>query len=457
MEKIVFVNSQTNKAERIISQFLVLFVVVSVITSIFMSSCFADSDRELLNRASDLLQQQNPQSAYRILEKHEDKYAGWWEYDYLLGVAALESGKANLAIFSLQRALAMNPNLVGAHLDLGRAYYEVNELVPAKAEFNLVLTKKPNKKVNAVARNFLRRIENKSSPVRFSFQYTLESIAGYDSNANSATDEKTFNGFDLASENIRTASSFLTLKASTVMHAKMSKKNSFDLGASFSQRENHKISQVDYINASVNVGWKYRHKYAEQSIGGQFSRTNIANNLESKVSAMNFGLRFRLINDADLRFNSSFSYNQHDESQSNRNAIQTMLGANIFKKGIQRYHPSMTGSLIIGENIPRSSKSSQGKSLKGGRLGLQKVFPKYSYTKVRIDGGLLYSNYKNVQDGISSEKRADQLTDISLTLSVRILKSWETSIKSSYSQNKSNIDLYKYTRISGAFSVRKYL
>ena len=184
----------------------------------------SSSGHDVLENAAILLQQKKAEPAYRLLEKHEDEYAGWWEYDYLLGVAALESGKANLAIFALQRSLAMNPKLMGAHMDLGRAYFEVNEFVPAKAEFETVLNHSDKEPVNQVARNYLQIIQNKVSPVRFLFRYYLSTVAGYDTNANSATESTTFGGYDLSSDNVKTASTYFSLKAGVNLHAKMDKK-----------------------------------------------------------------------------------------------------------------------------------------------------------------------------------------------------------------------------------------
>lgn len=429
-----------------------LLFIIFVLTSITMAHA-EEIDKSVLDNAAALLKQKNPQSAYRLLEKYEDEYAGWWEYDYLLGVAALESGKSNLAIFALQRSLAMNPNLVGAHVDLGRAYFEVNELVPAKAEFEIVLKNKPIKKVENLANNYLRQIANKSSPVRFSSRYYLETAGGYDSNANSATEVKTFNGFILSDENVKTPSTYYSLKVGASMLLKLNKKNSFNLMANLSQRENQSIDNVNFINSNTNIAWSYRHKYAEQTIGAQFSKTDVAENFQTYATTANFALKFRLIIDAYLGLNASITNLMYSESQSEKDSIQTMAGASLSKKSKKISLPSVNFTLFAGEVVPRGSQKTHGKNITGGRLALQQRTKWHMPVNVNLSSGILYSNYKEAQ---FSTDRKDISIDLSLTASVQPWKYWETSLRTAVTRNKSNIELYQYTRINSALTIRRY-
>ena len=412
-----------------------------------------DVDKSVLVSAALFLQQKNPQSAYRLLESYEDEYAGWWEYDYLLGVAALESGKSNLAIFALQRSLAMNPNLVGAHVDLGRAYFEVNELVPAKAEFETVLKNQPIEKVANVARNYLRLIEDKSSPVRLSSRYYLETSGGYDSNANSATGVKTFEGFTLSDENTKTPSTYYSIKVGASMFMRLNKKNSFNLAANLSQRENQNIDDVNFINGNAQMAWNYRHKYTEQTLGAHFSKTDVADNFSTYATTINFALKFRLIIDAYLGLNASVTNLRFSESLSEKNSVQTMFGTNLTKKSKKPNIPSVNFTLFVGENIPRGNQKSNGKNITGGRVGLQQRVKWHLPIFVNLSSGILYSTYK---EQYFAKDRDDVLADLSLSVSIRPWKSWETTLKTAISKNESSVELYQYTRINTLMSIRKF-
>ena len=453
MEKIAFIQIKECSRYPFLRVLNLCILIFFVLASIEVVQGEEDVDKAVLDNAALFLQQKNPQSAYRLLESYEDEYAGWWEYDYLLGVAALESGKSNLAIFALQRSLAMNPNLVGAHVDLGRAYFEVNELVPAKAEFETVLKNQPIKKVATVARNYLRLIEDKSSPVRFSSRYYFETSGGYDSNANSATGAKTFEGFTLSDENTKTPSTYYSLKVGASMFMRLNKKTSFNLAANLSQRENQNIDEVNFINGNAQMAWNYRHKYTEQTIGAHFSKTDVAENFSTYATTINFALKFRLIVDAYLGLNASATNLRFSDSLSEKNSVQTMFGTSFTKKSKKSHIPSINFALFVGENIPRGSLKSSGKNIVGGRVGLQQRVQWHLPIFVNLSSGILYSSHK---EQYFEENRDDVLADLSLSASVRPWKSWETSLKTAISKNESSIELYQYTRINTLMSIRKF-
>ena len=62
---------------------------------------FAD---EVLDKARDLVNQKAAKAALDLLVPLEGTRAGDVEYDYLLGLAALDAGDPQLAIFALERS-----------------------------------------------------------------------------------------------------------------------------------------------------------------------------------------------------------------------------------------------------------------------------------------------------------------------------------------------------------------
>ena len=89
--------------------------------------------QQLLRDAESRLAQGDSAGAYTLLSPREAELAGNAYFDYLLGVAALDSGRIGDAIFSLQRSLAVEPGFSGARMELARAHFEAgdNELVLA--------------------------------------------------------------------------------------------------------------------------------------------------------------------------------------------------------------------------------------------------------------------------------------------------------------------------------------
>lgn len=80
----------------------------------------------LLNEARSLMPH-DPKAAYQLLEPHTWDYAGSRDFDYLLGVAALESRLPGEAVTALERVLTLYPDDVPARTDIVRAYLMLKE------------------------------------------------------------------------------------------------------------------------------------------------------------------------------------------------------------------------------------------------------------------------------------------------------------------------------------------
>lgn len=65
-------------------------------------------------------------------------------FHFNIGLTRMQLGKYNAALHSLTLALALDPKLADAHLDMGLAYYRLQELRKAAAEWRLYLQKKPD-------------------------------------------------------------------------------------------------------------------------------------------------------------------------------------------------------------------------------------------------------------------------------------------------------------------------
>src|SRR3954468_9324165 len=63
-----------------------------------------------IEQARALLQDSKPSEAYALLEPQEFDLAGDVDFDTLLGIAALDSGKPDKATLAFERVLAVNPN-----------------------------------------------------------------------------------------------------------------------------------------------------------------------------------------------------------------------------------------------------------------------------------------------------------------------------------------------------------
>lgn len=99
-------------------------------------ACGADGD---LPRARQLLVDGRSQEAYELLQPLKASSRDDLAFNLLLGEAALRTNRAEEARALFEAALALQPDAVGAHLGLGRAYLALGDYARAKIEFETVL------------------------------------------------------------------------------------------------------------------------------------------------------------------------------------------------------------------------------------------------------------------------------------------------------------------------------
>ncbi len=138
----------------------------------------------VLDQAKQHLAAKQPQAAYALLEPLEKERAGEVEYDYLLGIAAIDSGNVTRGVFALERVLALEPNHPQARAEIARAYFLLGERRTAKQEFESVQRLGVPEEVSQTIQRYLSAIEEAGAGDRPSFSGFLEAAYGYDSNVN---------------------------------------------------------------------------------------------------------------------------------------------------------------------------------------------------------------------------------------------------------------------------------
>lgn len=142
----------------------------------------AQADPKLLKAAQESLAANNPKQAYMLLVAEQDRFAGDIEFDYLLGVASLDSGKIDEAIIAFERVLAVNPKHAGAQMDLARAYYTAGSLDLAEGTFKKLKESNPPAIALMAIDRYLDAIAEQRKKRRRVLAACGEMSLGYDSN-----------------------------------------------------------------------------------------------------------------------------------------------------------------------------------------------------------------------------------------------------------------------------------
>ncbi|HEU0162828.1 MAG TPA: tetratricopeptide repeat protein [Rhizomicrobium sp.] len=160
-------------------------VLLSAVAATALPSRSAD-----LGEARQLLARGQAPAVYAMLAPEITRQAGNPDFDYLLGMAAVDSGRPAEAVAAFERVLAVRPDQLQARAELGRAYIAMNEPEAARRELGVV-QQQPS--IPPAVRRTLDRYVNaldtslSGGGTRVSGQVSLS--GGYDSNVNNSTSE----------------------------------------------------------------------------------------------------------------------------------------------------------------------------------------------------------------------------------------------------------------------------
>ncbi len=187
------------------------------------------------------------------------------DFDFLYGLAALEAGRPNDAVFALERAsIAAESSVLRsrAQLELARAYYVTNNLTASESLFNQVLASNPPANVRQNIEAFLQLIETRRNSRQPSWRWSLASIIGSDDNINSATnngliDTPLVGQIELNQDGQQTEDNFSNTTAGLVFSYPLTRDRSLDLSVNLSHADNFDTDtfDIDSIRTSASYNW----------------------------------------------------------------------------------------------------------------------------------------------------------------------------------------------------------
>lgn len=287
-------------------------------------------------------------------------------FDLHYGVAAIDSGYASQGAFALERVLMNEPANDYARLELGRAYFILEEDDRAKAEFQAVLNANPPQDVVDNVKPYLTAIESRAAWRETTFSANVELGGGYDSNIVAAPEENNF-GTGVTVGQLAESDSFFQIKADASINRPLKYGTNAFLSGSLTRRDNdsnklniasyglqsgliHRAGahnfrlalQADILDLdsrkyrdSIGINGSWQYSITAQSVVttfGQISKQNYNKHYvdregvptdldfrDSKVSRLGIGYRYQFI--APLRpvISTTLSYGKDDADDDSAN------------------------------------------------------------------------------------------------------------------------------------------
>lgn len=425
----------------------------------------------LLDRASALLREGKPKEAFRLLDPKEDQRAGDIEFDYLLGVAAVDAGSPERAVVAFERVLTLNPDHEGARLDLARAYYALGSDDLARQEFNRVLEKNPPPAARAAINQYFETMDKRKRALTTRISAYVEGLTGYDSNLTSSTSEFTsavLSSFNIAGvqptgNSIKRSGSFFGVATGIDVQHKINTDFSVYGGADARRRDYNENRDFGSDTFDVRGGVQYTREQHILRGGLQAQRyyqegaapttPKVTNDRES--SGVAFEYKYALAEDKQLGAyvqGNDVSY-PTNPTQDTRQTVYGITGLKLFpEKGnsaifasLYRIEDRARNNLIGGSNVGRDVTGLRLVGQYSLRQDLD-VFALFGYADRRDRSPFARSTVV--------EMGGDQTADASLGLTWRFRPQWNLRAQATFIDNRSNIPLYIFDRSEYSLAVR---
>lgn len=413
---------------------------------------------DTLARARALLDRKQPQQAYDLLRPHEADWSGNRDFNYLYGVAALDSGHPDEAVFSLQRVVAADPSYPAARMELARAYYETGDYAAAREEFALLERSNPPPFARRVIGNYLSAINRRALGSRPGLNYFFELGGGYDTNANGSTEDDQFIGFTLDEQNVEQGSSFAQFNYGLRFNFPLSERTTGLVGGGGSHRWNFSADFVssDRTHAEAGLVWRDGPVELFSSLGIYATYLDSdfigSGDFNHKGAALDLGASRALSNRVRLGGELRAGTVRYDDNIEIRDVDQFVLVGNFEYQENLPYQPRFGLALILGQDDARESTLQGDKPYGRDLTGLRATYSWIYNSRVRwyLQGGFLRSDFDGpfVGDNFTPQSRTDDqfVAGLSVQLNNFINPKWSWSPYALFVSNDSDISLYEYDR-----------
>ena len=431
---------------------LLVRATIVFLSAVFFTSAFADA---LTDRAKRLLEQKQPRQAYELLLPQESARAGDPEFDYLLGIAAIDSGEAERGVFALERVLAVQPNNHVARAEIARAYLALGERDSARREFETVRQQQVPADVKAAIDGYLSAIASADVTQVTGF---FELGYGYDTNVNSATGSNqiavpSLGGIiaTLDPLSTRNEDTFTALAGGVNFTHKMTREWALVGGVALAAKLNSHEDEFNTLNIDGNIGTRWSRGSEAITVGVQGQDFE----LDSDRYRETLGLVGQWQHSFDERRQFTI-YGQfaelHYPTQDIRDANRAVLGVAYGQVFTGSYSPVLFTSLYGGQEKEKAEGVPQlGHDLVGLRIGGQARLT----LGLTAFGTLAYEHREyGGPDPLFLVTRSDNQFDTIVGLSYLLRPATTLIGQFAYTNNDSNIQINRFTRQVATISLR---
>ena len=433
----------------------------------------------MLQKADKLINNSQPDEAYALLASYEGKHAGDPRFDYIMGIAALDSGMPDHAAFAFERALAANYDFTAARLEMGRAYFQLGAYQQAKSAFDTALAQATSEEVRTDINGYLDEMAIRASVRNTYLTGFVGLTVGRDNNFNNSTKEPRVRLFDAQNWvihtidpiNIKVSDNYYAAEAGIQIDQELSSHWGAFASMAYRNRTTFNQTILKTTNLDMRAGLQYETHSNRFRVNAVMGNLNAGGMHNSNTSGIYSDWQHFFTPDVQMNvFFQSMQYRYVDPLLKPNDIDQQALGIG-WVYGLGDGTTSLFGNMYSGNekdisssiNVnmpglgvvtinPGGGRNDGAKTFSGLRVGGQLIVGEKS--TLFTDAGFQTGDYGKTNQQFNLT-RMDQIYDISLGMNWHLDRSWTISPKITYLHNESNIDIYTHDRSDISLTIRR--
>ncbi len=395
-----------------------------------------------------------------MLEPFEFQLAGQQDYDYLLGVAAIEAGHPDRATLALERVLAVNPNHAAARLDMGRAYFALGDYDRARIELKDLLSHDPPPAARDTIERYLAAIEirtHRAGAVRLTGY--AEASLGHDSNVNAGVSQGSLflplfgATFVLAPSVTRQSDDFLAFGGGVDVTVPVRENLSLVAGADARQRSYSSLDTFDNSSVELRAGLQ---RTGERDVARFTVGTNhydLDNAAYRRLQSLNLEWRRQVDRRSQITlYGQDLRIRYLQPTTRSESSNMFIVGAGGVRTLDEATRSFAFGNIFAGEDTATDLRIDGDRHLYGIRVGIQRAL------RANVDGyatlGAQHSEYAE-ENVIFATKRRDWQYDVALGANWRLDGAWSLRPQLSYTRNDATTGINDYDRYELSITLRR--
>jgi tetratricopeptide (TPR) repeat protein len=403
-----------------------------------------------------LVKRRQFKQAYELAHSFAEDLEGEPYFDFLYGMAAIETAHYDDALFAFERLLLLYPNQARYRLEIARIHFYLRNLRRAEVEFNRILMQNPPDTVKRNVQLFLDSIADLSRMVKPRLLFSMDMAAGWDSNINSATNESflpkeelTFPVNILLNDDSReTGSSYFSTLLNFNYLSPISKTTSYDVSATYTKRTNSKIDTFNLDTAMLEAGYGFYTGAIKWRAAARYQLVNL-DGMNFLNSTSGIGQATWLLKSgANLNFAVNYGDSSYD---SNTNGDMTQRQFNLTYSSAVKNDNWFFSFLFSSDTAAKNSNKHSGKESQGFTYYRSSLLNQRTsqYWMVNI----LSSKHSAINTAFYNKLRKDNLATVGIGW--RYSFNTNVSIRNDYSATVSDSTLVanSYDRFKAEFGL----